>query len=215
MPSRKQIDRALSVDNLLKSNFRDITFSSTWEALLGEPELAGSWIIWGGSGCGKTSFALQLAKQLCGFGKVLYNSLEEGKSKSFKMAVMRENMKEVAAKIVFLDKEPMDALKERLRKRKSPDIVFVDSVQYTEMKLSDYIALKREFPRKLFVWVSHEKNREPDGRLAEKIRYDADVKIRVEGYRAFTMSRAGGYDYYHEIYKTGAIEYWGLKIKRL
>lgn len=207
---RKLIDRALSVDNLLKSNFKDIQFNDEWADLLGEPELAGSWIIWGGSGCGKTSFALQLAKQLCEFGKVLYNSLEEGKSKSFKMAVMRENMQEVARKIVFLDKEPIADLKNRLRKHKSPDIVMIDSVQYTEMKLPDYIALKREFPKKLFVWISHEKNREPDGRLAEKIRYDADVKIHVEGYRAYAMSRLGG-DEFYTIWDTGAAEYWGLK----
>lgn len=209
MQKRKQIDRALSVDNLLKTTHRDMTFTGEWEALLGEPEMSGSWIIWGGSGCGKTHFALQLAKQLCASGKVLYNSLEEGKSKGFKMAVLNTDMKSVATRIIFLSREPMAALKERLRKHKSPDIIIIDSVQYTEMKLADYIALKREFPRKLFVWVSHEKNREPDGRLAEKIRYDADVKIRIEGFRAFAMTRVGGDDFL-TIYEKGATKYWGL-----
>lgn len=205
------IDRALSVDNLLKSTFRDIKFTGEWATLLGEPELAGSWIIWGGSGCGKTAFALQLAKQLCEFGKVVYNSLEEGKSKSFKMAVIREGMKEVATRIVFLNKEPIPELKNRLRQHKSPSIVIIDSVQYSQMKLADYIALKNEFPKKLFVWISHEKGREPDGRLAEKIRYDADVKIRVEGYRAFPMSRVGGSDdKYFTIWDEGALEYHGF-----
>jgi hypothetical protein len=205
------IDRALSVDNLLKSSFRDVSFTGEWAELLGEPELAGSWIIWGGSGCGKTAFALKLAKQLCKSGKILYNSLEEGKSKSFKLAVARENMKEVAAKIVFLNKEPIPELKSRLRQHKSPGIVIVDSLQYTQMKLADYISIKNEFPRKLFIWLSHEKNGEPDGRLAEKIRYDADVKIHVRGFRAFSVSRAGGGNNdYITIYERGALEYWGF-----
>jgi hypothetical protein len=203
-------NRALSVDNLLKSKFRDIHFSGRWETLLGEPELAGSWIVWGGSSCGKTAFALQLAKELCRFGRVVYNSLEEGKSKSFKMSVIREKMYDVSKRIVFLDKEPIPELLERLRRNKSPEIVIIDTLQYADMKLPDYISIKREFPRKLFIWISHEKGGEPDGRLAEKVRYDADVKIRVNMYRAFSVTRTGG-DGYYTIWNEGATKHWGLK----
>lgn len=210
MTARKNtIDRALSLDNLLKSKFKEILFSEQWSSFLGEPEMAGSWIIWGGSGCGKTSFALMLAKELCRFGKVLYNSLEEGKSKSFQMAVLRAEMQSVAKRIVFLDKEPINELKSRLKRKKSADIIFIDSVQYTEMKLADYQALCREFPKKLFVWISHEKNREPDGRLADKIRYNAHIKIHVDGYRAYAMSRTGGDNDYFTIWEQGATEYKG------
>lgn len=211
MTARKNtIDRALSLDNLLKSKFRDILFSEQWSGFLGEPEMAGSWIIWGGSGCGKTSFALMLAKELCKFGKVIYNSLEEGKSKSFQMAVLRAEMENVAKRIVFLNKEPIHELKIRLRKNKSADIIFIDSIQYTEMRLPDYTALCREFPKKLFIWISHEKNREPDGRLADKIRYNAHIKIRVDGYRAYAMSRTGGDSEYFTIWDEGATQYWGI-----
>lgn len=201
--------RALSVDNIVNLTFKEIPFSEDFADLLGDVELAGSWIAWGGSGCGKTSFALQLAKELCTFEKVLYNSLEEGKSKSLKKAVLLANMQEVSKRITFLNKESMEDLKVRLRRRKCPHIVITDSVQYTRMKLDEYIDLRKEFPRVLFVWISHEKNKEPDGRLAEKIRYDSDVKIHVEGYRAFPLSRMGGGKPY-TIWEEGALDYYGL-----
>ena len=37
-------------------------------------------VVWGKSGNGKTSFVLQLCKELTRYGKVAYDSLEEGSS---------------------------------------------------------------------------------------------------------------------------------------
>ena len=207
---RKSINRALSVDNLLKASFREARFEGEWADLLGEPELAGSWIIWGGSGCGKTNFAMQLAKQLCAFGKVAYNSIEEGLSKSLKMAVLRQNMKEVGGRFLILNKEPMNELIQRLEKRKSHNIIFIDSIQQTQIRLPDYLSLRAQFPRKLFIWISHEDGRDPDGKLAKEVRYDSDIKIRVEGFRAFASSRFESGPYY-TIYEKGAREYWSLQ----
>ena len=206
----KTINRALSVDNLLKSSFKEAVFTGEWADLLREPELAGSWIIWGGSGSGKTNFAMQLAKELCQFGKVLYNSIEEGKSKSLKMAVQRQNMKEVARRFTALNKEPMSELIKRLEKRKSPSIVFIDSIQYAQITLTDYIDLRKKFPKKLFVWISHEDGKEPDGKLAKKVLYDSDIKIRIEGFRAFATSRFES-GLYYTIYEKGAQGYWALR----
>lgn len=184
--------RAVSVTELLTKKRKVMQFDDAWQESLGSPELTGSWIIWGNSGNGKTSFALQLCKYLCRFGKVAYNSLEEGDGESMRRAFMAAEMEQVKGRVILLDAEPMADLSERLRKHKSPAIIIIDSLQYTGMNYAEYKALKREFKNKLFVFVSHAKGKDPDGHTATKIRYDAGIKIWVEGYVAYATGRYGG-----------------------
>lgn len=184
--------RAVSIANLISTNFEIMKFTEQWLEAFGEPEMNGVWIVWASSGNGKTSFCLQLAKYLTQFAIVAYDSLEEGVRQSFKQAVVRTGLKDVSRRFVLLHREPMSELKERLRKRRSPRIVFIDSFQYTGMTKKEYIALKEEFPNKLFIFISHAEGKEPSGKVAKFVRYDADIKIRVEGYKAFPLSRYGG-----------------------
>lgn len=186
------MSRALTVDNILNYSPRLFDFEGEWLASFGRPELCGSWIIWGGSGSGKTRFAMKLCKYLCRFVKCAYNTLEEGMCDSIKRAIYDENMSEVADNFLLLDQESMDELTVRLRKRRSPDVIFIDSLQYTGMRYVDYKKLRRLFPRKLFVFISHAEGGEPAGSVGRRIRYDAFIKIFVEGYKAFPVSRFGG-----------------------
>lgn len=101
-------------------------------------------------------------------------------------------MMEVRRKFVVLDKEPIDQLTERLERPKSPDIVCVDSLQYTGMSYEQYKALKERFPKKLFIWISHADGTLPEGRVAKKVRFDSNVKVFVQAYRAEPVSRYGG-----------------------
>jgi hypothetical protein len=80
----------------------------------------------------------------------------------------------------------------RLKKRKSPDVMIIDSVQYTGLKYAHYVELMSIFRRKLFILISHADGKLPEGRVAKSIRYDANVKVWIEGYMAFPMSRYGG-----------------------
>lgn len=184
--------RAASVDQVLRTRFKVLPFEGEWKEAIGCPELTGSWIIWGNSGNGKTRFALQLCKYLCQFGRVAYDSLEEGVSVSLVKAIKETHMMEVRRKFVVLDKEPIDQLTERLEKPKSPDIVCVDSLQYTGMSYEQYKALKERFPKKLFIWISHADGTLPEGRVAKKVRFDSNVKVFVQAYRAEPVSRYGG-----------------------
>jgi len=200
--------RAVSVDDLLKKRFREMEFEGKWKDSFGEPSMSGVWLMWGHSGNGKTRFSMQLAKYLTRFGRVAYNTLEEGASKSFKMAVEATKMIEVKKKFIILDREPIDELKIRLRKRKSPDIIVVDSFQYTGLNKKEYKELKEEFGKKLFIFISHAEGKNPEGRIAKFVRYDADVKILIQGYKAFITSRYGGGKEY-VVWDKGAKEYWG------
>lgn len=201
--------RAWSVKNVKAAKFTGLPFTGKWKKVIGIPERAYSWIIWGQSGSGKTTFIFQLAKYLSHFEKVLINSLEEGLSLSIQAAYDRAELTEKDA--VILVKENMDELRKRLKQHKSPNIVFIDSVKYTRFRWNDYEAFCSEFPHKLFIWIAHAKGKEPKGALAEDIRYDAFVKIYTEGFRAFITSRfkLEGDASTMDIYKEAARKYWG------
>lgn len=92
-------------------------------------------------------------------------------------------MQDVARRFVLLDKEPIDELRVRLHGQKSPDVVVIDSVQYSGLDKISAKALVDEFPRKLFIFISHADGKKPEGRPASAIHFHASVKLWVEGYR--------------------------------
>lgn len=164
-------------------------FTGAWEASLGRPAKSGTWLVWGHSGNGKSSFVMQLAKYLCKFEKVIYDSLEESTGLSVQKSLRRHGMADVARRFVILDREPMAMLSERLKRKKSPGVVIIDSFQYSGLTYAGYKQLKEEHPSKLFIFISHAEGTRPEGRAAKKVEYDADIKIFVEGFKASCKSR--------------------------
>jgi hypothetical protein len=187
--------RAYSIRNVLDAKFNTLDFDGVWKAAIGCPERTGSWLIFGPPKHGKTSFAMMLAKYLTRFERVYYNSVEEGLSRSIQLAYERTGMEEVAAGRILLEKETVEDMRKRLSVPKSPNVVFIDSIQFAEMTFSDYKALKRRFPHKLFIFVSHVRGGQPEGSTALRIWRDANVAIRVAGFRAFPTGRYGGDGY--------------------
>ena len=202
--------RAYSVRNVMDAKFRSLPFEGQCLEAVGAPELGGSWLVYGAPKNGKTSLALQIAKYLCKFCTVAYDSVEEGLSLSMKAAIERTGMAEVSRRFILLDKENAEELTERLARRRSPDVVVVDSVQFMGLKWSEYKALKERFPNKLFIYVSHVEGGKPEGSTAQKIWRDANVYIRVEGFRGFPVGRYGG-GASIDINEEKAAAYWGLK----
>lgn len=72
------LQRALTVDNVLAKKYKLIDFTGEWYEAFDKPEMGGVWFVWGNSGNGKTSFIIQMIKELSKFDKVLVNSREEG-----------------------------------------------------------------------------------------------------------------------------------------
>lgn len=199
-----KVPPAYSYSDIEKMKFSTLPFEGIWKELIGEPEIAGSWIIWGKSANGKTRFALQLAKYLAGFQKVYYNSLEEGLKLSFKNALEANNIKAVGSKFCF-HKEKLPQMRARLLKDRSPNIVIIDSLQHFRISIADYYNLIDEFPKKLFIFISHANGTEPKGELGDEIRYNSDVKIRVHQFIATPVetTRYGGFKPY-VIWEQGA-----------
>ena len=193
--------------NMINMSIEGLPFEDSWEASLGHPFLTGSWIIWGAPGNGKSRFAIQLSKYLTQFGRVAYNSLEEGIGLSLQRAFKAENMQEVDGRMIILDKLRYNDLMALLEKRRSPDIIIIDSLQYMGLNYSQYTKLIEKFKNKLFILVSHSDGKRPEGRIAKQIHFDSFIKIWVEGYKAFPMSRYGGGAPYM-IWEEGAEKYW-------
>lgn len=184
--------------------------SDEWRLAFGEPERCGTWFVWGNSGNGKSSFMVQLAKELCRSGRVIYNSLEEGFSLSFQSQLRRHGMHEVNRELLIVT-EDMETLKARLRKRRSPRVVIIDSLQYTGLDFPAYLELTAEFPRHLFVFSCQARGSKPDGRTACRIMYDSMLKVWVEGYRAHSKGRFLGERGWINIWDKGAESYWGSR----
>lgn len=84
---KERLPRALSVSDMIKKTYSVFEFEGEWKEFVGCPERSGVWFVYGRSGNGKTSFMMQLAKELAKHGKVLYNSLEEGQGKTLQNAI--------------------------------------------------------------------------------------------------------------------------------
>lgn len=202
--------KALSVNNVIDAKFKTLDFDGAWLQAIGKPEPTGSWIIYGAPKNGKTTFAMQLAKYMSRFRRVAYDSVEEGLSLTMQMSMERTGMLEVGGRVVLLDRENVQELTARLDRHKSPDIVIVDSVQFLELKFSEYKMLKERYPHKLFIYISHVEGKVPEGNTARRIWRDANVAIRVDGFRAFPVGRYGGEGYIN-VWEKKANEIYGLE----
>ncbi|PQL95188.1 ATP-binding protein [Apibacter adventoris] len=201
--------RALSANELSNKKYRLFDFTGNWLKAFNKPETIGVWFIWGNSGSGKTTFTLQLVKYLSQFDKVLYNSLEESTSYTMKLAFDRVNMSEVGTRVQLLPAEPINKLITRLDKRESRKIVVIDSIQYARLNYPKYQDFVERYPNKLFIFTSQAKGMNPIGRTAEQIMFDADLKIWVEGHKAFSKGRYIGSTGDYVIWNEGVEKYWG------
>jgi pantothenate kinase-related protein Tda10 len=169
--------------------------------------------IWGKSGHGKSELVMQLVTELCNEGKLLYVALEEGVRLTMVQRIKRYLTTEAHNGIFQMTTHEMryEELMKYLAKKGSPKIIVIDSIQYWRISYEQYTQLKERFPKKIFIFISHAEGMEPKGATAKDIRYDADIKIRVEGKIGFVDSRYGGNKNY-VIWEEGAKKYWGGKL---
>lgn len=187
--------RALSIQNLIDYTPKTLGFTGRWLEAMGDPEPYGSWIIWGASGNGKTRFAVQLVKYLMSFEglRIAYNGLEEGMSETYRRAIIDTGLQmEKQSRYVFWDGFDYEDMMERLKRKRSPNVVVIDSLQYLNITYDQYKELVRKYPKKLFIWISHESGTEPKGGTAQSIKYNSNIKIRVHNYYATIISRYKG-----------------------
>lgn len=172
-------------------------------------------IVWGKGKNGKSNFIYQFIRALMMYGVVLYIALEEGTESTTQITSLRHlNKEQHGGKIMFADHTmTYDELVRYLKRKKSPQFVVIDSLQYWDVNYVKYKALKEMFPRKGFIYISHASGKRPKGSTADAISYDVGIVVHVVGFIASVQSRYGGNTPYL-IWEQGARGFWGKKYKK-
>lgn len=199
--------RTLSAKQVLTIKFDTIRLGGGWDECVGEIETTGIWFIWGNSGNGKTSAVVSLCKELSAFGKVLYNSREEGVSLTMQNTLRRYGMGELGSRFQLANMS-LQELDEKISQQRSPKFVVLDSFQFMGLTYKDFRAFCEKHKNKMLIFVSRTKGRQPEGRAAISAMYDASCKIWVEGYKAFSKGRFVGTTGEMTIWDEGAKKYW-------
>lgn len=199
--------RALTPRDIAAKKWKTLSWDEKWSKPFGFPADNASWFISGASASGKSSFVMQLSKELCKYGTVLYMSYEEKVNQSFQRRMGYLKMNEVQGKFRVVPGSSLDELVERLRKPKSPKFVVIDSFQVAPWDYPDAVELMERFPKKCFIWISQEKKSQPMGGGAVRLKYICDMKVRVVGYKAYCQGRAiGEAGSYYVVWEDGIIQ---------
>lgn len=201
--------RTLSANQVLQVRNETLQLSGGWHDCFGQIDRTGIVFISGPSTGGKSSAALCFAKELARFGRVLYLSNEEGFRSSFQDRLRRLAAADCGSGIQFLRHETISELIERLGKRRSAEFVVIDSIQDTKITRKEYDKIRRLASQKLFIFISRVEGRLPMGRLARDIKFDADLKVWVEGGRVISEGRYIGPTGMYDVLEEKAREYWG------
>lgn len=199
--------RTLSAKQVLTIKFDTIRLGGGWDECVGEIETTGIWFIWGNSGNGKTSAVVSLCKELSVFGKVLYNSREEGVSLTMQNTLRRYGMGELGSRFQLANMS-LQELDEKISQQRSPKFVVLDSFQFMGLTYKDFRAFCEKHKNKMLIFVSRTRGRQPEGRAAISAMYDASCKIWIEGYKAFSKGRFVGTTGEMTIWDEGAKKYW-------
>lgn len=187
--------QVFSSKTLLSTTFSTLKLSEEWTRIIGEPDRNFRMIVWGESGSGKTTFVLKLVGELQKYGKVFYNSIEQGFTKSLQANIETSNITPTD-NIMFGDRLNYEEMIERLRTNQARFVV-IDSIQYLNFTKKQYQELKRLFRKKAFIFISHAQGQQPKGQAAKDIRYDVDIKVQIIAGVTSVQSRFGQTEPYH------------------
>ncbi|MEI3469559.1 MAG: hypothetical protein V8Q76_13150 [Bacteroides intestinalis] len=84
--------RAYSPKEIAAKTYKCLPWNHRWSQPFGAPTMNETWFISGASASGKSSFVMQLAKELCTC-TAFYLSFEEGVSQSFKERISNQTTK--------------------------------------------------------------------------------------------------------------------------
>lgn len=194
------LKRAYNSAEVLNMKFKSMDLQGEWLKHLGKACKMGSWFVCGKSGNGKTTYALKLAKYLTNHGRVHYVSIEQDISGTLQNSMEIAGLKGNEKNFRLVSESYLELIK-RLLQQKSPDIIFLDSLQTMRYDLegtrginyANYRKLIKMFPDKLFVIISKAQGAGPWDAFALNVKFDSDIKIWVENYLAnIETTRYGG-----------------------
>jgi hypothetical protein len=208
--------KRLNVLQLMQKKYTPVEgLSPEIKASIGDLEDTFPAIIYGGSGNGKTNFVIKLLLELKSLGDILYISYEEAHGKTIQDLIIRHNLAEKLPNLRFSDGETKEELFNLLKRKQSPKIIVIDSWQFSGLTSADFEKMFKHFlfgksigRRKIFLVISHIKGKEPDGSSAMNVKRLSHIKMYVEKYVMFPISRFGGNKPF-VIWEEGAKTAWG------
>jgi len=178
--------RAISVKTIREKRFHLLNFEGEWAEKMGNPEQNFRALFYGPSGSGKTVEVLRFADYLASnYGKVLYNSWEEGISKSIQDSIIEFDIR--STKLFFFDGLQYDELCEKA-KRGRYRFVIIDSLQYMGFTYAQYQDFTRRFKTKGLILIS-QVNGKGKSRGGEQIVHAVDMKVSINAGKANYRSR--------------------------
>lgn len=201
--------RLKTANNVLEKTFTILPLQGVYAEVLGQPEASGLWLIYGADKHGKTTISLTLAAELGKYLKTAYIMAEQGFDLDFQQLLRRLAITQDDKSMLFSEYVPIEELDCLLKKRKQPDIIFLDNltVYAEELKGGALRKLLISNPKKLFIALAHEENGMPytaTARLAKKL---AKRIIHVEGNTATVEGRGPGGSIVVD--ENNAALYWG------
>jgi predicted ATP-dependent serine protease len=140
-----------NINTLKEKKFKTLTFSEKYAALFGNPQRNFIAMCYGESGSGKSVFLLQFADYFARhFGKVLYNSHEEGINQT---VVDRINHFDIGAKKLFVGNAlTFGDMCEKIE-RNYYRLVIIDSVKYMGFTFAQLKELRARFAKRQIVVI--------------------------------------------------------------
>jgi hypothetical protein len=184
----------IGIDSLLRKKYKCYGFDDELVDMIGDIEIGADVMIWGKSGHGKTTFAGHLTKRFASYGKVYYNSVEQGDSSSFQNMARHVGLGVLPANTYVVGhKDSYEEMVEKLKKNRSRFCV-IDSSYQMKLTYEQFRELKRLYPRKSFIIITYAdaSGKNPKRTIDEDIRYLIDIKVTVYQGIAYIDSRYGG-----------------------
>lgn len=199
-----------SATDIINESIPELPFEGEWLHAFGNPSLYETWYIDGMSASGKSTFIMRLCKKLCQYGKVLHVNLEEYKKLSFKKRVKRMKMSEHKGRWQEVGPVDFRELSKKLESPKMANFIVIDSIQYMGLTFQQIKELFIDkFPKKSFIFISQMKDGQPKGKTADDMKFEAGVKIRTIGFRAYCQGRyVEDAATYYTIWEEGAIKHY-------
>ncbi|EKT3963215.1 ATP-binding protein [Flavobacterium psychrophilum] len=189
----KVLPKALTVANIINQRVKRILFTWKWYDAFKQPQDKGVWFVWGGSGSGKSTFVMMLCKEMALLKhKVFFNLLEEETDDTdFIERVDMLEMNDVED--CFLAKTyNYDEMIIYLKRKNSAKVVVIDSATYFFESFEQYQNFKKMFRDKIIIITGHARGNNPKFELEDRIKFDAKMKIFVNGYLALCKGRTIG-----------------------
>lgn len=161
--------RAYSPKEIAAKKWVTLPWDEKWSKPFGFPAENASWFISGASASGKSSFVMQLGKELCNYGTVLYMSYEEKINQSFQRRMGYLKMNEVQGKFRVVTEGSLEEVIARLKKPKSPKFIIIDSFQVAGWDYPQAVELMGNLSEEMFHLDQPGKEKPADGWRCSKI----------------------------------------------